>query len=279
MSQTSSEPALQFEDVSLFFDENPALRSVSFTVPPGETRIIHGAAGSGKSVLLKCAIRLLRPNNGTIRLLGKVVTEMEEDELFEVRERVGMLFQESGLFDSMTIEENVAYPILNQRGSRKASLDKERTTARVRDALRFVELEHTLVKFPSELSGGMRRRAGIARAAVTNPPIMLYDSPTAGLDPITANTIMALVAKARDTRNTTSVIVTHRHQDGYIMANFRYNPDSGQLEPAPRDSDVQQKTRFMVFREGSLVFEGTQEELRVTKDPYVRLFQGMRAKG
>jgi phospholipid/cholesterol/gamma-HCH transport system ATP-binding protein len=198
-----------------------------------------------------------------------------------MRGRVGVLFQEGGLFDSLTIEENVAYPILNQRSAatdrRRARIDPAEVDRRVRDALGFVELEHTLAKFPSELSGGMRRRVGIARAVVTDPPLMLYDSPTAGLDPITANTIMALVAKGRDTRNTTSMIVTHRYQDGHIMANFRYNPESGQLEPAPRGSGVHERTTFMVFREGRLVFEGVQEELERTTDPYVARFKAARS--
>lgn len=273
MEQTKHETALQFQDVSLYFDDNPALRNVSFTVPAGDTRIIFGAAGSGKSVLLKATIGLLRPQSGKILLFGEETTGRAEEELFEIRSSVGVLFQEGGLFDSLTIEENVAYPLLNQRGVRRKASDPESVSTAVRDALRFVELEHTLAKFPSELSGGMRRRVGIARAAVTDPPLMLYDSPTAGLDPITANTIMALVAKARDTRNTTSIIVSHRHQDGYIMANFKYNSDTGQLEPAPKDGNIHRRTRFMVFREGRLEFEGTEEELRSARDPYVARFK------
>ena len=229
-------------------------------------------------MLLKTAIGLVRHTAGRVFLFGQDITGMPEEELFEIRGRVGMLFQESGLFDSLTIEENVAYPILNQRitGKKIRKPDPEQVQARVREALRFVELEHTLDKFPSELSGGMRRRVGIARAAVTDPPLMLYDSPTAGLDPITANTIIALVVKARDTRKTTSVIVTHRYQDGHILANFRHNPDTGQLEAAPHGSGVHETTTFMVFKEGRLVFEGTQEELEAARDPYVAKFKSSR---
>jgi phospholipid/cholesterol/gamma-HCH transport system ATP-binding protein len=251
---------------------------VSFSIQPGRTHILFGAAGSGKSVLLKTAIGLLRPDSGRVLLFGEDITRMDEQHLFDMRGRVGVLFQESGLFDSLTVEENVAYPIVNQRAAmkRRTKPKPEEVHRRVRESLRFVELEHTLEKFPSELSGGMRRRVGIARAAVTEPPLMLYDSPTAGLDPITANTIMALVVKARDTRNTTSVIVTHRYQDGHIMANFRYNPANSELEAAPKDSNIHERTRFMVFREGRLVFEGTQEELEAATDPYVAKFKSSR---
>ena len=274
-AQDQTQPVLRFENVGLSFGAEPALREVTFSVAPGETRVIFGAAGSGKSVLLKSATGLLRVNSGEVWLFGRDITKLKEEELFEIRARVGVLFQEGGLFDSYTIEENVAYPLLNQKRAAKPA--PEEVERRVREALRFVELEHTLSKFPSELSGGMRRRVGIARAAVTEPPLMLYDSPTAGLDPITANTIMALVCKARDMRNTTSVIVSHRYQDGHIMANFRYNPESGQLESAPRGAGVHERTTFMVLREGRLVFEGTQEELERSTDPYVSRFKSNRS--
>jgi phospholipid/cholesterol/gamma-HCH transport system ATP-binding protein len=273
-----SDPILQFEDVSLSFDGDPALRDVSFRVLPGETRIIYGAAGSGKSVLLKTATGLLRPDSGRVHLFGREITGLKEADLFVIRSKVGVLFQESGLFDSLTIEENVAYPLLNQKapGEKRRNPDLEGIHARVREALRFVELEHTLDKFPNELSGGMRRRVGIARAAVTEPPLMLYDSPTAGLDPITANTIVALIVKARDMRNTTSILVSHRHQDGHLMANFSYNPQNEQLVTASPGSGVHESTTFMVFKEGCLVFEGTQEELESATDEYVAKFKGVR---
>lgn len=274
----NGEPVLQFENVTVSFDEGPVLDDVSFRLEKGHTFILFGAAGSGKSVLLKTAIGLLRPDAGRVRLFDDDITHMPEERLFELRGKVGVLFQESGLFDSLTVEENVAYPILNQKAAmkRKTRPNPEDVHRRVREALRFVELEHTLEKFPSQLSGGMRRRVGIARAAVTEPPLMLYDSPTAGLDPITANTIMALVVKARDTRHTTSAIVTHRYQDGHIMANYRYNPANGELEPAPKGSDIHERTTFMVFREGKLVFEGTQEELEAATDSYVAKFKSTR---
>jgi phospholipid/cholesterol/gamma-HCH transport system ATP-binding protein len=193
-----------------------------------------------------------------------------------------MLFQEGGLFDSLTIEENVAYPLIHQQERDKS--DANGIEERVVDTLRFVELEQTLEKFPSELSGGMRRRVGIARAVVTEPPLVLYDSPTAGLDPITANTIMALIAKETRTHNTANLIVTHRYQDGQLMANFRYNPGSGHLEPASGNGaeaaggSERALTIFMVMNEGRLVFEGTQAELEASTDGYVSKFVLKRQK-
>lgn len=278
-SVEGQDAVLRFDRVSVSFDEVRALEDVSFQLKKGHTRILFGAAGSGKSVLLKTAVGLVRPTEGEVWLFGHEISRMDEQDLFEIRGRVGILFQESGLFDSLTIEDNVAYPLLNRRSPehRRSRPDPEDVSRRVREALRFVELEHTLEKFPSELSGGMRRRVGIARAAVTEPALMLYDSPTAGLDPITANTIIALVVKARDTRNTTSAIVTHRYQDGHILANFRYNTETGQLEPAPPDSGIHDRTTFMVFRDGHLVFEGTQEELEAATDPYVAKFKSVRS--
>jgi phospholipid/cholesterol/gamma-HCH transport system ATP-binding protein len=276
-SAAGTETILRFDRVTLFFDEDVhALDNVSFELRRGQTRILFGAAGSGKSVLLKCALGLLRPQSGHIELFGHDVTQLEENELFEIRAKAGILFQESALFDSLTVRDNVAYPLLNQRAAGTGKQPKpnaEEVENRVREPLRFVELEETLDKFPSALSGGMRRRVGIARAAVTEPPLILYDSPTAGLDPITANTIIALIVKARDTRNTTSMLVTHRYQDGHMMANYRWNSQRGEVEPAGSDSPLHESTIFMVFREGKLVFEGTQQELQEATDPYVTKFK------
>lgn len=268
MSPTSESPSLlRFEDIHVGFDdESMALRGVSFNVREGETRIILGAAGSGKTVLLKTAMGLIRPSSGLVFLFDKDVTNTPENEMFGVRSKLGMLFQESALFDSMTVAQNVAYPLLNQKSIK---VPREEMEPKVREALRFVELEHTVDRYPSELSGGMRRRVAIARAVVTNPPLLLYDSPTAGLDPITAHTIMALIIKERDANNTTALVVTHRYQDGNLVAHFRYNPESGRLDPV---SDDGTRTIFMVMREGRLVFEGTQKELEACGDSYVDKF-------
>jgi len=234
------------------------------------------SAGSGKTVMLKLALGLIRPDSGRVILFGQNIAAMPEQDLLDIRARVGILFQEGGLFDSMTVAENVAYPLENQpafqtlaqangTGSGK-SIDE-----RVHQSLRFVELEDTVDKFPSELSGGMRRRVGIARAVVTEPALVLYDSPTAGLDPITANTIVALILKERDMRNTATIMVTHRYQDGQWMANFRYNPNNGAIEPAG-GGDNGVKTRFLVMNQGKLVFEGPEKELLASQDPYVQKF-------
>lgn len=271
MTDQSNDCILRFDGVSVRFDETPALDGVSFSMRAGETRVILGAAGSGKTVLLKAALGLIRATEGRVSVFGDDITRRSEQEMFGLRSRIGMLFQEGGLFDSLTVEENVAYPLVNQKRARR--LSPEQVRERVEESLRFVELEHTLEKFPSELSGGMRRRVGIARAAVTEPPLALFDSPTAGLDPITANTIIALIVKERDVKNMTTALVTHRYQDGTLLANFRYNPGSGQLEPLGRNgSAAGRTTTFMVMREGRLVFEGTQDQLEASRDPYISKF-------
>jgi phospholipid/cholesterol/gamma-HCH transport system ATP-binding protein len=260
-------PVIRFENVTVSFDGVVALQDVSFEVGKAQTRILMGAAGSGKTVILKTAMGLVRPESGRVFLFGQDITGLPEKELFDVRSKLGMLFQESALFDSLNIEQNVAYPLLNQKAVR---CDPREVRPRVKEALEFVELGQTLKKFPSELSGGMRRRAAIARAVVTKPPLLLYDSPTAGLDPITAYTIMALIIKERDLDKTTALVVTYRYQDGNLVANFRYNPDSGELAGAP--AQTQPQTRFMVMQEGRLVFEGSQNELEASQDPYVQKF-------
>jgi len=260
-----------FDDVNLAFGNTPALVHLSFSMRAGETRVVLGAAGSGKTMLLKTAVGLIKPDSGHISLFGEEVTGRKESQLYELRSKVGILFQEGGLFDSLTVAENVAYPLLNQFTLHKngQAPPTEEVDRRVRESLSFVELDHTLDKFPSELSGGMRRRAGIARAIVTAPQLVLYDSPTAGLDPITANLIINLIIKGRDMRNTATIMVTHRYQDGHLMANFRYNPSSGKIE---RAESSQVTTRFFVMQEGRLFFEGSEAELRASTDSYVQKF-------
>lgn len=260
---------LRFENVTVAFEDVPALDGVSFEAREGESRVILGAAGSGKTILLKTALGLLKPDSGKVFAFGTELTGLRERDLVDIRSKIGMLFQESALFDSLTIEENVAYPLLNQRSIR---CPPDQVHPRVAEALEFVELGGTLEKFPSELSGGMRRRAAIARAVVTNPRLTLYDSPTAGLDPITAHTIMALLVKARDVTRTTTLVVTYRYQDGNVMANFRYNSEQGRIEPARNGARPGARTTFMVLREGRLIFEGDQDQLEASHDPYISKF-------
>lgn len=276
MPDTAS-PLFELQHVNLQYEDTWALHDVSLTLYPGETRIILGAAGSGKTTLLKALVGLVPVDGGDIKLFGEDVTSLKEHDLYPLRSRTGILFQEGALFDSLTVGENVEYPLVNQvtssDGQKKKQLTGDETEKRVRETLNFVELEHTFDKFPSELSGGMRRRVGIARAIVTEPPLILYDSPTAGLDPITANVIMALIAKERDVRNTASLIVTYRYQDGELMANFRYDPDQQELVPLAEEGDQKRnRTKFIVMKEGEIVFFGTREELESCTDEYVKRF-------
>jgi len=269
MPDTARAPVLSFDHVTVRFEGTDAISDISFEAFEGESRVILGAAGSGKTVLLKTALGLIKPDAGKVFAFGRDLTAMGERELFEIRSKIGMLFQESALFDSMTIEENVAYPLLNQKS---IHCPPEDVQPRVDQALEFVELAGTQEKFPSELSGGMRRRAAIARAFVTGPPLILYDSPTAGLDPITSHTIIALLIKERDISHTTTLMVTHRYQDGNLLANFRYNSEQGRLEPASNGTGRTGRTIFMVLREGRLLFEGDQDRLEASADPYISKF-------
>jgi len=268
-------PVVELHDVSLQFEDTWALRDVSLRLNPGETRIILGAAGSGKTTLLKAVIGLVAVDKGDIKLFGEDVTRRKEEDLYAIRSRAGFLFQEGGLFDSLLVGENVEYPLVNRQTTAEAAPSRDELEQHVKETLRFVELEQTYHQFPSALSGGMRRRVGIARAIVTEPPLVLYDSPTAGLDPITANIIMALIAKERDTRNTASLIVTHRYQDGELMANFRYDAKTEELVPVSEEEQNdpnRARTKFIVMKEGEIVFRGTRHELETNEDAYVKRF-------
>jgi phospholipid/cholesterol/gamma-HCH transport system ATP-binding protein len=267
-ASTQSAEVLRFENVSVRFDDKPALVGVSLQVNAGETVVLCGAATSGKTVLLKTAIGLIQPASGQVHLCGNNITGRQEEELFPLRRRVGFLFQEGGLFDSMTVDENVSYPLVN--GVNRELSDTE-VENRVKEVLDFVGLKLVGEKYPSELSGGMRRRVGIARAIVTRPPLILYDSPTAGLDPITAYRIIALVMRQRDTRNTTSIVVTHRHQDGYLLANYRHDPQCGRPVKAGNNPS---QTRFLALREARLAFQGSLAEMEASPDPYTARFAG-----
>jgi phospholipid/cholesterol/gamma-HCH transport system ATP-binding protein len=262
-SPDSAEPVVVFEDVSITFDIKPVLQNISFTVNRGETRIILGPAGGGKSVLMKLANGLIRPDSGTIRIFGEDVTRMRETDLFKLRARIGMVFQESALFDSLSVEDNVAYRLHEDR------VPDEEAHKRVVEALQFVELENTIEKFPSELSGGMRRRVSIARAIIAKPDLILYDSPTGGLDPITSTTIIDLVIKQRDVSHTTSLLITHRLQDAFLLATHRFNEQTGKIDPIPNNG-IDDSTKFLVLNEGQVVFDGNTHELVHTNDPWLK---------
>lgn len=262
------EVVMEFDRVALSFEDKIVLRDVSFRLEHGETKVILGATGSGKTVLLKLAMGLLKPDSGRILVLGREITSMTETELFAVRQKIGMVFQESALFDSLTVGENVASVF-----ERTLQVTPEEAERRVREALRFVELEQTLDLLPSELSGGMRRRVAIARAVVGQPQIVLYDSPTAGLDPITSSRIMTLIIKQRDVSAVSSLLVTHRVRDAFVMALSYYDPRQEKLLPAARNGSRRDThTRLLMLRDGDIVFHGTLEELQAQKDPYVRKF-------
>ena len=223
-----------------------------------------GVAGTGKTLLLKLALGLLKPDRGHIYVLGNNVTAMREQELFALRRQIGMVFQESALFDSLTVKENVAYRLIEE-GTPEAEVE-----ARVREALRFVELERTIDMFPSELSGGMRRRVAIARAIITHPEVLLYDSPTAGLDPITSTTIIELVVKQRDVYHTSALLVTHRLQDAFIMASHYFDKQANRMRPIEKGQQVEANISFLILKEARVIFDGTAAELARSRDEYIR---------
>jgi phospholipid/cholesterol/gamma-HCH transport system ATP-binding protein len=259
----SGEPVVAFKDVSITFDMKPVLKGISFAVLRGETRIILGPAGSGKSVLMKLVDGLIRPDAGTIHVFGEDITHMRETDLFKLRARIGMVFQESALFDSLSVEDNVAFRLHEEH------IPEEEAHQRVVEALQFVELEHTIAKFPPELSGGMRRRVSIARAIIARPDLILYDSPTGGLDPITSTTIIDLVIKQRDVTQTTSLVITHRLQDAFLLARSRFNQQTGKVELIPNEG-IDDSTKFLVLNEGHIAFDGTTEELVHSTDPWLK---------
>ena len=260
-----SAEAVRFEHVSLAFDDKRVLDGVSFRLGHGETKALFGVAGSGKSTLLKLALGLIRPDSGRIYVLGEDVTQMSEKNLFMLRSRIGMVFQESALFDSFTVRENVAFRLIED-----GDVADEEIERRVREALSFVELERTVDMFPAELSGGMRRRVAIARAIITQPEIILYDSPTGGLDPVTSTTIVELIVKQRDVYKTSSLLVTHRLQDAFIMATHYFDRRENKMVPLANGTRSEVPMMFLILREGKVLFDGDLDELAKSKDEYIR---------
>ena len=256
--------AIIFEDVSIGFEDLAVLNGVSFELRRGETKVIMGVAGSGKSTILKLCLGLLKPDSGHIYVLGHDITTMTEEELFDLRSKVGIVFQESALFDSLNVRDNVAFRLLEEH------LPAAEVEKRVRESLSFVELESSIDKLPSELSGGMRRRVGIARAIITQPEVLLYDSPTGGLDPITSTTIIELIMKQRDVFKTSALMVTHRLQDAFTLATHVFDPGTKHMKPSDGMPSQDIRTSFMILREGKAVFEGSAHELGQVQDPYIK---------
>jgi phospholipid/cholesterol/gamma-HCH transport system ATP-binding protein len=275
-------PAIALEGVRIGFDEREVLAGVSFSVSRGETLALLGETGTGKTVLLKMVAGLLRPDAGRVQVLGREVTEMLEAELLDFRRQLGFVFQEGALFDSLTVGDNVAYRL------REEGTDEDEIESRVDETLRFVEMQEAKEKLPGEISGGMRRRVSIARALITRPPIVLYDSPTAGLDPVTSQRIITLILRLRDMYGVTSLLATQRIQDAFAMANYRFAPEENAVvplapngharpgAPAPAAMPAQpqnvSRTRFLFLRDGKVYFEGDQEAVSGTKDAYLQRF-------
>jgi phospholipid/cholesterol/gamma-HCH transport system ATP-binding protein len=271
MPPPNSASAIAFENVHIGFDEGEILRGVSFSVQERETLVLLGETGTGKTLTLKMAAGLLRPARGSVRVLGQEVSQMPEQQLLDFRRQIGFVFQEGALFDSMSVADNVAYRL------REDGLPEEEIESRVLEVLRFVELEHTLELLPSELSGGMKRRVSIARALINHPPIVLYDSPTAGLDPVTSQTIMTLILRLRDVYGVTALLATPRLQDGFGLANFHFDAQTKRVVHNAQNGDGPRAaglggTRFLVYRDGGIYFDGQPQEIANSRDPYLQRF-------
>jgi len=262
---SGQEPVLAFRNVTIAFDGPPVLEDITFSLAPGETRILLGPAGVGKSVLLKLCDGLLRPDQGSIELFGEEIATMPERNLFPLRIRTGMVFQESALFDSLSVRDNVAYQLIQEL------VPDDEIDIRVREALAFVGLEQTFSLFPSSLSGGMKRRVAIARAFIRHPELLLYDSPTGGLDPVTSTTIIELIVKERDVHQTPSMLVTHRLQDAFTLCSHRFDTEENRMVPLPK-GQTNPNTKFLMLEEGRLIFDGTLHDLVRSEDPFVREF-------
>lgn len=263
-------PAVVFDHVSFAFDDHVVLRDVSFTVPKGTMRILLGASGAGKSIVLKLILGLIRPDGGTIHVNGERIDHMSEHDLMAIRGDIGMSFQETALFDSLTVAENVGYRLYEE-----VRLPLDQVRARVAEVLGFVGLSEYIDQMPSSLSGGQRRRVAIARAIAAKPRLLLFDDPTTGLDPITANSVNDEVVKLRDLEQVTSIVVTHQIRDAYYVAKHEAVRANGTIniidarDVSGRGAD---RARFMVLHEGRIYFEGTADELLAREDAYLREF-------
>ncbi|MCM3880769.1 MAG: ATP-binding cassette domain-containing protein [Vicinamibacterales bacterium] len=265
--QLQDPEVLVFNHVSLAFDDTVVLRDVSFTLRRGHTKVILGASGAGKSISLKLILGLLKPDGGEIWVNGERIDQMTEEQMMNVRADLGMVFQEGALFDSLTVGENVGYKLYEE-----TDVPLDRVRERVQEVLGFVGLGQFIDRMPSELSGGQRRRVAIARAMAVKPGILLYDEPTTGLDPITADTVDEQIIKLRDLEEVSSILVTHQLRDAFFVATHEARPDGGEVRFVPASAPKLEEAEFMMLKEGIIIFEGTAAELRGSTDPYIRAF-------
>jgi phospholipid/cholesterol/gamma-HCH transport system ATP-binding protein len=263
----SPAPAVALEHVSLAFDDVVVLRDVSFTVPRGRMKILIGASGAGKSVILKLILGLLKPDSGVIRIDGDRTDNMSEYQLMKVRDGMGMLFQESALFDSLTVAENVGYKLYEE-----TRMPLEEVHRRVEEVLAFVGLRDYIDRMPSELSGGQRRRVAIARAMAARPRLLLFDEPTSGLDPVTAKTVDAEILKLRDVERVTSILVTHQLQDAFYVATHKATQVDESFSIAPAASHEREEASFLLLRDGRIYLEGYAAQLLASDDSYLKAY-------
>ncbi|MEO6334264.1 MAG: ATP-binding cassette domain-containing protein [Pyrinomonadaceae bacterium] len=261
--------AIEFRDVHLSFDDKKVLDGVSFTVRRGETKLILGRSGGGKSTTVRLILGLLKPDSGRILIDGEDITDYTEEEMMGIRKKIGMVFQEGALFDSLSVYENVAYRLREQ-----GVIDEEEVEQEVKRMLRFVDLEDAIDKLPDELSGGMRRRVGIARALVGDPEIVLFDEPTAGLDPPTARTICQLAVKLRDLQDVSSIFVTHEMNNvQYLSSEYATVDGEGRVNYEKEGERLCLiNTEVLMFRDGKIIFNGSDERLRSSEDEYIQTF-------
>jgi phospholipid/cholesterol/gamma-HCH transport system ATP-binding protein len=256
--------AIAFEHVSLAFDDHVVLKDLSFTVPKGNMRILFGASGAGKSVILKLTLGLLRPDEGAILVNGMRVDQMSEHDLLKMRADIGMVFQENALFDSLTVAQNVGFRLQEER-----ELAEDQIDARINEVLGFVGLTEFADRMPAALSGGQRRRVGIARAMASKPQLLLFDDPITGLDPLIATTIDDEIVKLRDLEDVTTFVVTHQIRDAFYIAEHRAQRSNGTVEVIKEDASKVTGVEFMVLHEGRIVFLGNASELLSGTDPYL----------
>jgi phospholipid/cholesterol/gamma-HCH transport system ATP-binding protein len=264
-------PAVEFAHVSLAFDEQVVLRDISFAVPAGQTQVVLGASGSGKSLILKLLLGLVRPDVGSIHLNGTRIDTLSEAALRQLRIGIGMLFQESALFDSLTVADNVGYGLVEH-----AHMTPAQIRQRVEEVLGLIGMGEYIDRLPSELSGGQRRRVAVARAMAARPPLLLFDEPTSGLDPITATTVDDEIVKSRDLGQATSIVVTHQVRDALYIATHSAVLSGGSPRIVATDP-AQATARFIVLRDATIYFEGSAADLQASRDPYIQAFVGTSA--